>query len=144
MGESGSGKTTLVDIILGFYKIQNGEFIINNKKFKNPYDFMKNKVAYIPQSNFLMDQSIKLNICLEENITLQKEKKIEEIINKLNMKETIFNLPDNLNTKIGDKDHFLSGTDQEIAIARALYHERDILIFDESTNSLDEENEKIF
>ena len=59
------------------------------------------------------------------------------------MKEVIFNLPDNLNTKIGDKDHFMSGGQiQRIAIARALYHERDILIFDESTNSLDEENEK--
>lgn len=144
MGKSGSGKTTLIDLILGFYKIESGQYLINGNNVADPYLFIKNKVAYIPQSNFLMDQSIKLNISLEENLDEESENKLNKILDKLDLLKTINNLPNGINTKIGDKDYFLSGGQiQRIAIARALYHDRQILIFDESTNSLDENTESI-
>lgn len=144
MGKSGSGKTTLIDVILGFYKIESGQFLINGKEVAEPYILMKNKIAYIPQSNFFMDQSLKLNISLDENLNEESENKLNNILDKLDLRSTIDDLPNGINTKIGDKDYFLSGGQiQRVAIARALFHDRQILIFDESTNSLDENTESM-
>lgn len=142
IGPSGSGKTTLVDIILGFLKPTNGFIKFNHEDAHKDIKKLLRLCAYLPQDIFLINGTIK------ENITMQSPNISDEsligIIKSSNLDEFLHDLPDGLDTHVGDRGVRLSGGQkQRVAIARALYFEREILIMDESTSALDTKTEEV-
>ena len=143
VGSSGSGKTTLIDIFLGLLKPIVGKISVDGVEIneKNKKSF-QDIIGYVPQSPAFIDETIKKNIAFgieDEDID---NKLIEASVNGANLKEFLASQKDGLNTIIGEKAIRISGGQkQRIAIARALYKNPDIVIFDEATASLDEKNE---
>ena len=141
IGPSGSGKTTLANLLLGLLKQNNGEILVNNKykldEIKNNYQ------SLLPQKIFMFDNTIKSNIAFDYSTKNINEIKLEESITKSKLKEFIHNLDNNLDEVVGENAIKLSGGQaQRLAIARAIYHDAQLIIFDEPTSSLDKENEK--
>ena len=143
MGPSGSGKTTLVDIMLGLLKPSKGQILINNIDVNKVGIFSMSKIAYLPQQAFIIDGSIKENVGLGSLNSEINEKKIYDSLRKAKIESIVSDMPDGINTQIGENGILLSGGQkQRIAIARAFYHEREVLILDESTSALDERIEE--
>ena len=141
-GQSGSGKTTLVDVMLGLLEPSKGEIHLNNKVVKNNKEF-RNLVAYIPQDIFIINDSVKNNITLTGKDEVIDDVLLEDVVLRSRLKEVINNLPEGINTNIGERGVKLSGGQkQRIAIARALYNKREVLIMDEATSALDNNTEK--
>ena len=142
VGTTGIGKSTFVDIFCGLLKQNSGDLLINTNNVNNFQINWKNLIGYVPQNYYLVDGSIKDNIAFgqkDKDIDLSRLNKSIEI-SQLN--ELISNLENGLDTKIGERGVKLSGGQkQRLAIARALYFEPEIIIFDESTSSLDNETE---
>lgn len=144
MGRSGVGKSTLLDILLGLLQPDKGEITINGKNLQGPSNGWGSRLAYIPQETFLLDGTIAMNV------TLTRSELTEELLDSINvpiqkacLAEFIDGLPDGLNTRVGEKGAKLSGGQrQRVSLARALYHQRNILVLDEATSSLDRETEK--
>ena len=140
-GHSGSGKTTLVDIMLGLLKPDKGKIYFNEKLIQD-YSLI-NKVAYLPQEIFLVNDTIKNNVALGAN---DKDIDQEKVINSLDQAQLglfIKKQEKGIETIVGQKGINLSGGQkQRIALARAFYYDREILVFDEATSALDIETEK--
>lgn len=144
VGKSGSGKSTLANIISGLIDDYEGDIEINNNSKFN-MNILRRSVGYVPQITNLLDDSIKNNICF--GIIDQKidENKLKKIIDEVELASLIESLENGLDTIIGDQGLTLSGGQrQKIALARTLYLDPKIIIFDESTNSLDKLTEKAF
>ena len=143
IGESGAGKTTLVDMLTGLICPDSGQiFCDGNDIQKNLYSWQL-KIGYIPQNVFLSDNTIEKNITLDDSKENLNIEKLNKVILEAELGMMIENLPNKINTKIGQDGAKLSGGQrQRIGIARALYHDPEILILDESTSSLDEHTEK--
>tara|TARA_B100002052_G_scaffold298560_2_gene332480 strand:+ start:14340 stop:16085 length:1746 start_codon:yes stop_codon:yes gene_type:complete len=143
IGQSGSGKTTLVNLLLGLLDYDSGMVLIDNKRIDRPDEFIKGKMAYIPQNVFLLDDTIKNNIAFG-----YEEQEIDPIllsksIKMARLESVIKDLPDGVMTEIGEHGiRFSGGQKQRVAIARAFYSGREILILDEATSALDNETEK--
>ncbi len=145
VGTTGSGKTTIVDIILGLLEPQNGTLEVDNMVInqKNSKTWRK-CIGYVPQHIYLADDTIAANIAFgvdPKNINNNSVEKASKIANLHNF--VINELPQKYQSKIGERGVRLSGGQrQRIGIARALYHNPKVLIFDEATSSLDNETEK--
>tara|TARA_X000000950_G_scaffold44439_1_gene50288 strand:+ start:281 stop:2053 length:1773 start_codon:yes stop_codon:yes gene_type:complete len=142
VGESGSGKTTLVNIILGFLKPNNGKVLYNDEDIEliTSRSWLKS-IGYVQQGVYIIDGTIKENI-LFGNTKLDLEK-LDAICKEVNIYEFINQQDNKYDTKIGELGSMISGGQkQRIGIARALYNNCEILVLDESTNSLDEKTEK--
>lgn len=139
IGESGSGKTTFVDVLLGLLEPTNGEIEIFHgdlvRKLSQEY------VGYVPQNICLFDSSIADNIVFGSGpVNLDK---INEVIEKVSLKNFVAELPEGINTFVGEQGSRLSGGQkQRIGIARALYNSPKILVLDEPTSALDAQAEK--
>ncbi|MBT3737482.1 MAG: ABC transporter ATP-binding protein [Candidatus Marinimicrobia bacterium] len=142
IGPSGSGKTTLLDILLGLIEVDIGSVLFNGKDL-NKYDHeWKSHVAYIPQNIFIIDNTIARNIALGEPDDLIDHTRLDNSINQSKLAELINQMPEGVNTLLGEDGIQLSGGQrQRIALARAFYHNRDILVMDEATSALDNETE---
>jgi ABC-type bacteriocin/lantibiotic exporter with double-glycine peptidase domain len=145
-GETGSGKSTLVDLIIGFLEPSGGQILFDKKnilKNKSLLNKWQNILGYVPQVINIIDETIEKNIALgveEKNIN---KKKIYELIKICNLEKLIDSKKNKINSFIGDKGINISGGQkQQIGICRALYFNPKILILDESTNALDEKNER--
>ena len=142
IGPSGAGKSTLVNVILGFLEPQKGELCVDGQSILHLRAWLNN-FAYIPQSIFLLDDTLRRNIALgivDEEID---EIQIWNAIKLAQLVEVVHQMPNGLDTFIGENGIRLSGGQrQRVALARAFYHERDIIIMDEATSSLDNETEK--
>lgn len=142
VGPSGAGKTTMVDIILGLLTPQFGKIIADGMDVSRNISLWQREIGYIPQTIYLSDDTIRNNIAfgvLEEDID---EEAVQEAIRKAQLYEFVDNLPGGLETVVGDRGIRLSGGQrQRIGIARALYHDPEILILDEATSALDNETE---
>lgn len=138
-GSSGSGKTTLINVLIGLIRQDLGEIIVDGKKItKNNLSNWQKVVGFVPQSVFLSGKSIKENIAFGEEKDFINKNKIDEAINLAMLRETVNNLSDKENTNIGERGIKLSGGQQQrLAIARALYFNPELLVFDEATNALD-------
>jgi ATP-binding cassette, subfamily B, bacterial PglK len=142
-GASGSGKSTLIDLISGLLIPIEGEILIDGIKInkENALQWQKN-ISYVPQSLFLLNSSIKENITVYHEIVEQDDSQIYRVLKEAQLLKFVESLPDGINTKIGEKGVKLSGGQkQRLGIARALYKNSSVLIFDESTNALDPETE---
>ena len=146
IGKTGSGKSTLANILVGILNYKDGNIIIDEKfQLKKIFNENKNLFGYIPQSTFLLDDTIKKNIAFgEEEINFDEEL----FWNSLKMSKIdnfVQSLPNKENEIVGERGIRLSGGQiQRLGIARALYRKPEILILDEATSSLDLETEKSF
>jgi ATP-binding cassette subfamily B protein len=143
VGPSGSGKTTLLKMILGFYEPVSGEILIGDTNLNNlSFKTWREKVGAVMQDGYLFSDTIAANIAPgAEEID---ETRLERAVEIANIKRLIESLPLGYNTKIGANGHGLSeGQKQRLLIARVVYKDPEIIIFDEATNSLDASNEKV-
>ncbi len=142
IGTSGAGKSTIVDILLGLLHAQRGEITCDGIDIFKNYESWLAQVGYIPQSIYLIDESIRDNIAFGIDEDKIDEKRIWEVLEEAQLKEFVEELPQGLDTTIGDRGVRLSGGQrQRIGIARALYHDPEILVFDEATSALDNDTE---
>lgn len=143
MGPSGAGKSTIVDILLGLLHVQEGTITCDGKNIFDNYPSWLAKIGYIPQSIYLIDESIRDNIAFGIDADQIDDKRIWEVLDEAQLKEFVEELPEGLDTTIGDRGVRISGGQrQRLGIARALYHNPDILVFDEATSALDTDTEK--
>tara|TARA_B100000787_G_scaffold166679_1_gene152267 strand:- start:874 stop:2406 length:1533 start_codon:yes stop_codon:yes gene_type:complete len=136
-GKTGSGKTTLINLLMGNYQPSSGNLLIDDIELsKKNLNSWKNKMAYVPQKVFLLDDSIKSNIAFaEENIDEDLIKKATKVAC---LNEFIDQKREGLNSIIGENaDRISGGQKQRIGIARAIYKNTNIVILDEALNSLD-------
>ncbi len=138
-GESGSGKSTLVNLLCGLLNLKEGKILIDEKNINDVKNSWQCKIGYIPQDIYILDDSIKNNIIFNNEDNKNINKDLKNVIDISQLNKLINSLSDGLDTKVGDRGINISGGQrQRIAIARALYHKPDVLIFDEATNSLDD------
>lgn len=143
MGPSGAGKSTIVDILLGLLHAQEGTITCDGRNIFENYPSWLSKIGYIPQSIYLIDESIRDNIAFGIDADKIDEKRIWEVLEEAQLKEFVEELPEGLDTTIGDRGVRISGGQrQRLGIARALYHNPEILVFDEATSALDSDTEK--
>lgn len=143
IGKTGSGKTTLMEILLGLHSFS-AEQIFFDKKLINSEDYgtVKNLISYVPQNNFLIDDTILSNICFAENLSDINENNLKLALKVSKLESFIKTLPNGLKTQIGEKGVELSGGQkQRISIARAIYRNKPLLFLDESMNALDKDTE---
>ena len=141
-GHSGAGKSTLLNIICGLLTPSSGQILLDNNDISQVYRSYQRKIGYVPQKIYLVDDSIIKNIIFGQSKKEFDYNLFDNVIKKSNLKEFIDNLKDKEDTIIGERGSKLSGGQQQrIGIARALYKEPEIIIFDEATNALDANSE---
>ena len=144
VGPSGSGKSTLLDLILGVLIPDSGDIRISGEIPIDAIKIWQGEIAYLPQSNFILNGNIAKNITLSNNISKSEEYKINEVLKIAQLDTFVDNLPKGIYTELGDKGFKLSGGQkQRLGIARALFTDPDLIIFDESTSSLDSSTENL-
>ena len=145
VGATGSGKTTTVDIILGLLEAQKGTLEIDGQVINaNNIKSWQSSIGYVPQHIYLSDDTVESNIAFGVNSEDINKKNVEKVSKIANLHDFVMNeLPLQYNTTIGERGVRLSGGQrQRIGIARALYHNPQVLILDEATSALDNLTEK--
>ena len=143
IGASGSGKTTFVDIILGILEPQKGKISVDGKDINKNIDSWHKSIGYIPQSIYLIDDTIEANIAFGIAKKDIDDDLIQQVIKEAQLDTFIKELSEGIYTVVGDRGVRLSGGQrQRIGIARALYLQPEILILDEATSALDNDTEK--
>lgn len=142
VGTSGAGKSTMVDILLGVLTPQYGKIYADNMNIYKNLPTWQKEIGYIPQSIYLSDDTIRNNVAFgipEKNID---EEAVLHALDQAQLLDFVESLPDALDTFVGDRGVRLSGGQrQRIGIARALYHNPEILVLDEATSALDNDTE---
>ena len=142
VGESGSGKSTLIDIILGLLNPTNGSVKIDNVDIQKDLRGWQNQIGYVPQDIFLTDDTLRKNVAFAISDKDISDQSVDDAIKGANLEEFVKNLPEGLNTMVGERGVRLSGGQrQRIGIARALYHKPKVLVLDEATSALDVDTE---
>ncbi len=143
VGMSGSGKSTLIKLLLGFYEPKSGEILLGNTPLlRYKQSEWRRHVGVVMQESFIFSDTIANNISMSDDTC--DWQRIEYATSVANIREFIESLPLKYDTRIGNNGHGLSaGQKQRILIARAVYKDPSYLIFDEATNSLDANNERV-
>ncbi|MBR1472109.1 MAG: ABC transporter ATP-binding protein [Lachnospiraceae bacterium] len=142
VGSSGAGKTTLVDLILGVFQPDSGGIFLDGKNINANMRGWHKLIGYIPQSIYLLDDTVRRNVALGVDDNEIDEKKVWEVLEEAQLADFIREQPEGLDTNIGDRGVKLSGGQrQRIGIARALYTDPELLVLDEATSALDTETE---
>lgn len=142
IGPSGQGKTTLADIILGVLHPSKGHILVDGADIQDYMYSWHQKLGYIPQTIFLVDDTIRSNIAFGIEREKIDEAAIWNALEEAQLKEFVETLEDGLDTRVGERGVRLSGGQrQRIGIARALYNNPDVLILDEATSALDNDTE---
>lgn len=143
IGTSGSGKSTFVDLLLGLFKPSNGEVKIDGKSIYNDLVSWRKIVGYVPQNIYLCDDTLEKNIAYGIDDSLISQESLRRSLSQSQLETFVDSLKDGLGTFVGERGVRLSGGQiQRIGIARALYHDPDILVLDEATSALDQETER--
>lgn len=145
IGKSGSGKSTLLNIMLGLYKPMSGGIYVDDVAINEALMRSWHRtISLVPQDPILIEGSIGENIAFGIPVDKVDASRLSNAVQYSGLGEFLDGLPDGLATRIGQKSLNISGGQkQRIAIARALYHDGKVLIFDEATSSLDAETEKL-
>ncbi len=142
IGASGAGKSTIVDVLLGLLHAQEGEITCDGVDIFKNYESWLAQIGYIPQTIYLVDESIRDNIAFGIDADRIDDERVWEVLEEAQLKTFVEELPEGLDTTIGDRGVRLSGGQrQRIGIARALYNDPEILVFDEATSALDNDTE---
>ncbi len=145
VGVSGSGKTTLIDVLLGLLTPSQGEILVDGKNILTNLASWQQQIGYIPQSIYLSDDTIRNNIAFGLATNEIKEEQVWVAIKAAQLEELVQSLPEQLDTLVGECGIRLSGGQrQRIGIARALYHNPEVIIMDEATAALDNTTEREF
>ncbi len=143
IGESGAGKSTLLDVLLGLLKPQCGGVYMDGNNIEDIPFAWSDIVGYVPQNVYLLDDTVRHNIAFGIKDKDIDDVKIWEALKEAQLDEFVRNLPNGLDTTVGERGvRFSGGQRQRVAIARALYHDPQILVLDEATSALDNETEK--
>lgn len=141
IGPSGAGKTTFVDLILGILTPQKGDITVDGIDIHEGMRSWHDKIGYIPQTIYMLDDTIRNNIAFGDSEEIDDER-IWEALRKAQLEEFIKEMEEGLDTVIGEAGVRLSGGQrQRIGIARALYRQPEVLVLDEATSALDNETE---
>ena len=142
IGPSGAGKTTAVDIIMGLLDVRSGSVTCGGRNVMENYASWLSHIGYIPQTIYLTDDPIRDNIAFGVNRDEIDDKRIWEVLEEAQLKDFVESLPEGLDTSVGERGVRISGGQrQRLGIARALYHNPEILVFDEATSALDTDTE---
>ena len=144
IGCSGAGKSTLVDILIGLLVPSAGKVLVDGRELDNMgrLAWMKT-VGYVPQSPYIYDGTLAGNIAFGLSESEIDRELVLECCRKASMQDILDNLPQGIDTPIGERGVRLSGGQQQrVVIARALYPRPEVMIFDEATSSLDSKSEK--
>ena len=143
VGESGAGKSTLADLILGVLTPDQGQILLDGTDIRKIPNTWGRLIGYVPQSIYLSDASVLQNVAFGIDMSEIDEERVKSALEKAELLDFVLGLPDGINTQVGDRGIRLSGGQrQRIGIARALYHNPEILILDEATSALDNETER--
>jgi ATP-binding cassette, subfamily B, bacterial PglK len=144
IGKSGAGKTTLVDVLLGLFIPQSGDIKVDGVSIYSNLRAWQNMLGYVPQSIFLIDDTLERNIAFGVPDHLIDHNRLMKAVEMAQLSEVVAQLPKGIETQVGERGVLLSGGQrQRVGIARVLYHEREILVFDEATAALDTETEQL-
>ncbi len=142
MGPSGAGKTTVVDIILGLLQLEGGSITCDGRNIEEDYPAWLANIGYIPQTINMMDDSICANIAFGVDTEDINDERIWQVLEEAQLADFVRSLPEGVETVIGERGVRISGGQrQRIGIARALYHNPEILVLDEATSALDNDTE---
>ncbi len=145
VGASGSGKSTAIDLLLGLLTPQQGSLQLDDTEI-TPHNkrAWQNTLGFVPQSIYLSEGSIAENVAFGLPVKDINLEQVNKALQLANLTELVEQLPQGIQTQVGERGVQLSGGQrQRIGIARALYHEADVLVFDEATSALDGITEKI-
>jgi ATP-binding cassette, subfamily B, bacterial PglK len=143
VGSTGAGKTTIVDLIMGLIEPVKGNILVDGLSINKHISSWQKKIGYVPQSVYLLDSTIKENIAFALDNEVINDERILEVLNMAQLNDMVHNLPDGLDTRVGERGVRLSGGQrQRVNIARALYHNPEIIVFDEATAALDNVTEQ--
>ena len=142
VGASGAGKSTIVDIMLGLLELKSGEILCDGIDAIEHYPEWLSHIGYIPQTIYMLDDSIRRNIAFGVDDSDIDDDRVWAVLKEAQMMDFVKALPDGLDAQIGERGVRISGGQrQRLGIARALYHNPQILIFDEATSALDNDTE---
>jgi len=143
VGPSGSGKTTLVDCIVGLLSPDAGTVSVDGFDVARDLAGWRRQIGYIPQHVYLVDDSLRRNVALGLEDARIDDARVLQALAAAQLADFVATLPDGLDTRLGERGARLSGGQQQrIGIARALYHDPQVLVLDEATSALDEETER--
>lgn len=143
VGTSGAGKSTMADILLGLLEVREGAVYADGVDVKQHYRKWMKNIGYIPQMIFMLDDTIRRNVAFGVPEDKIDEERLWEVLREAQLDEFVKSLPQGLDTGIGERGIRLSGGQrQRIGIARALYHDPEVLVLDEATSALDNDTEK--
>ena len=142
VGVSGAGKTTAVDILLGLLKPEKGQVLADGKSIEEDYRGWLSHLSYIPQSIYMLDDTIRANVAFGFDLKKVDDEQIWRALREAQLEEFVKSLPEGLDTSIGERGVRLSGGQrQRIGIARALFTDPELIILDEATSALDNDTE---
>ncbi len=142
LGKSGSGKSTFIDLLTSLLEPTDGNIYVDNENLKDIQNEWKGLIGYVTQHVFISDTTLKKNIAFTSEDNQINDSDFKNSIQQAQITEFLDKLPHGENSLVGEKGLKLSGGQiQRVAIARCLYKNSKILIFDESTNALDLETE---
>jgi len=145
VGPSGAGKTTAIDLILGLLRPVGGEVLVDGKDIHQSLLSWQQQIGYVPQSIYLIDDTVRNNVAFGVKRELIDDEKVWTALRLAQLESFARELPENLDTLVGENGvRFSGGQRQRIGIARALYHEPQVLVMDEATAALDNETERAF
>ncbi len=142
IGTSGSGKSTLIDIILGLLSPDSGNVFVDGNNINDNMRSWQNQIGYVPQTIYLTDDTIRRNVAFGIPDELINNEAVERAINSAQLMDFIKDLPEGMETFVGEDGVRLSGGQrQRIGLARALYNDPSLLVLDEATSALDSNTE---
>jgi ABC-type bacteriocin/lantibiotic exporter with double-glycine peptidase domain len=142
VGASGAGKTTIVDVLLGLLKPEEGRILADGVDVSTNYKGWLKNVGYIPQTIFMTDSTIRKNVAFGVPEDEIDDEKVWQALREAALDEFVKELPEGLDTEIGERGIRLSGGQrQRIGIARALFEDPEVLVLDEATSALDNDTE---
>jgi len=143
VGPSGAGKSTLVDLILGMLAPLAGRVTVDGVGIHDRVEAWQRQIGYVPQTHYILDDTLRRNVALGLDPAEIDDDRVQAVLRIAQLDRLLARLPEGLDTVVGERGATMSGGErQRLCVARALYHDPEVLIFDEATASLDDRTER--